>query len=401
MVSARLWTLSRRQPSWSRLYAEWSAEAQRPGAAEALSGTLQPDDKARFIAGGEAGFAARDALYAGARERIDVSTYYVQSDDTGWATARALAACVGRGVRVRLLMDRFAVDKKRLEVEGMDAMLDFLRGAGIGMRLWRDPSRPYDSNHRKLIAVDGRACMVGGRNFADHYRGDRWRDVDLLLEGPSAAPLGDLFDQVWSATDESGEVRRDAPPARGRLPWVDYAPAQIHQDPMMRYALASIHAAFRSVDLELAYFAAHEPLCAALESALRRGVRVRVLTNSAESNDLPFSTYTAYLGMRRMLEAGAGVRVRRGTGRTLHPKYFVADGIRLGFGSHNLDYYAARYCCELNLQARDERLGAALSEFFETGWNEATAIDLEREVKPFLEGQPVLRLFDRVFRDFE
>ncbi|HEY3119926.1 MAG TPA: phospholipase D family protein, partial [Vicinamibacteria bacterium] len=177
--------------------------------------------------------------------------------------------------------------------------------------------------------------------------------------------------------------------------------SRLYQDPMMRDALAGIHAAARTVDLELAYFAAHEPLCAALEAAQRRGVRVRVLTNSAESNDLPFSTYTAYLGMRRMLEAGAEVRVRRGRGRTLHPKYFVADGSRVGFGSHNLDYYSVRYCCELNLQVRDERLGAALSEFFESGWNEATAVDLEGQVKPFLEGQQVLRLFDRVFRDFQ
>ena len=159
--------------------------------------------------------------------------------------------------------------------------------------------------HRKLIAVDGRTVIMGGRNFADHYRGDRWRDVDLVLEGPSAAPLADLFDQVWSATDEKGDVLPESPVPRARLPWVDYTPAAILEDPMMCYTLASIHAAEKTVDIELAYLAAQEVLCAALEAALRRGVRVRVLTNSAESNDMPFSTYTAHLGMRRLGGAGA------------------------------------------------------------------------------------------------
>jgi phosphatidylserine/phosphatidylglycerophosphate/cardiolipin synthase-like enzyme len=49
-----------------------------------------------------------------------------------------------------------------------------------------------------------------------------------------------------------------------------------------------------------------------------------------------FSTYSSYLVMRRLLAAGGGVRARRGRGRTLHCKYFVADGVRVGFGSHNL-----------------------------------------------------------------
>jgi phosphatidylserine/phosphatidylglycerophosphate/cardiolipin synthase-like enzyme len=401
MVAARLWTLRRAEPSWSRAHAAWSEATLRPGLVDALCGTLHADDQIRLIPEGAAGFAAREALYAAARERIDIATYYVQSDETGWITARALSDCVARGVRVRLLMDRHVVAKKRVVVPGMDEMLAFLRRAGVEVRLWRDPKRPYDSNHRKLLAVDGRAAIVGGRNFADHYRGDAWRDLDLRLEGPSVGSLIELFEQVWSSTDEHGDVRPGAPVPRAELPWVDYTPAQILEDPMSRFALASMQAGVRTLDLEFAYFAAHDPLCGALEEAVRRGVRVRLLTNSAESNDLPFSTYTGYLAMRRLLAAGGGVRARRGRGRTLHCKYFVADGVRVGFGSHNLDYYSSRYCCELNLQVRDDRLGTALSAFFETGWNEATVVDLEGEVKPFLQEQRTLRLFDRVFRDFE
>ena len=129
IVSGRLWSLPR-AASWPRVHAAWSAAAEKPGAADALSGTLHPDDTVRLVASGAEGFTLRDQLYAGARETIDIATYYVQSDETGWATARALAACAARGVRVRLLMDRFAIVKKRLEVKGMQELLDFLPQAG-------------------------------------------------------------------------------------------------------------------------------------------------------------------------------------------------------------------------------------------------------------------------------
>jgi len=296
-------------------------------------------------------------------------------------------------VRVRLLVDRYMMFKKTQEVEGMAELAGEIVAAGIEMRAWHDPGRPYDSNHRKMILADGRTALVGGRNFADHYRGDEWRDVDLVVEGPSVAPLATLFERLWDGAAPGVE--------HAHAPWIEAMPDRVLDDPLMRFAISAIGASSRSVDLELAYFCAHDSLCGALERAARRGVRVRVLTNSAETNDLPYATWTAYEAIRRVLEAGCAVLVRRGAGRTLHPKYVVVDGEWVSFGSHNLDYYSARYCGEVNLVVRDAGLGSQLGAFFETGLGEATPIDLEREVRPFLAAHGTLRLFDRVFRDFQ
>ncbi len=395
MLKARLWTLGRGAPRWKRVQAAWVQSEKDSTLCDTLAGRLSPSDVPRLVASGEEAFALRETLYRQAERSVDIATYYLQSDDTGCATIRALAECAARGVRVRLLVDRFMTSRKSVEIEGMDALLAGARAAAIAVKAWHDPNRPYDSNHRKMIVVDGRTAVVGGRNFADHYRGDAWRDVDLVLEGPSVAPLAEMFDLVWNGAESGSDSAHPAPP------WMDYVPADIESDPMMRAVLSAVGSARRTVDLELAYFVAHEALCAALERAIARGVRVRLLTNSAESNDLPFATWTTYEGARRVLEAGGSVHVRRGAGRTLHCKYVVVDNDWLSFGSHNLDYYSSRYCCEMNLIVRDLRLGALLTGIFETGLTQATPLSLEGEVRPFLTGNPALRAFDRVFRDFQ
>jgi cardiolipin synthase len=401
MLQARAWLTVRRQPAWGLVHGAWLAAEVDSALRDALAGRLQATDRLELIADGAAGFERRDALYEGARRSVDIASYYLQSDDTGRATVRALAACVQRGVRVRLLVDRFMTFKKTQEVPGLPALLAEAQAAGIELRQWHDQRRPYDSNHRKMIVIDGGMAdgeaLVGGRNFADHYRGDAWRDVDLVLQGPSVAPLAALFEAVWAGA-APGTGGGD--PAHPQPPWVDHVPDGILTDPMMRFVLAAIGAARESVAIELAYFVAHEPLCGALVRAAQRGVRVRLLTNSAESNDLPFATWTTYEGVRRLIEGGCEVHLRRGAGRTLHCKYVVIDSSWVSFGSHNLDYFSPRLCCETNLIVHDERLGTMLLGFFETGWVEATPA-ATHEVQQFLLRAGAQRWFDRLFRDFQ
>ena len=398
MLQARLWTMVRlREPSWREVHDTWGPALGDVALRDGLAGQLHEDDRLELIADGGAGFARRAALYARAVRSIDIASYYLQADDTGRATVQALSSCVRRGVRVRLLVDHFMSFKKGLELPGLSQLLAEAVNAGIELRRWHDPSRPNDSNHRKMIIVDEQVALVGGRNFADHYRGNAWRDVDLVLEGPSVAPLARLFEGVWRDTGRAGGA--DSGP-HSASPWVDHVPRNIRADPMLRFALAAVGLARQVIELELAYFVAHEPLLTALAQAAARGVRVRLLTNSAESNDLPYATWTTYEGVRRLLEAGCQVHARRRAGRTLHCKYLVVDGEWVSFGSHNLDYFSPRFCCETNLVVRDARLGALLAEFFAGGWGEAPALGID-EVRDFLSKAVAQRWFDRLFRDFQ
>jgi len=392
MLEARLWTLSRGEPRWPDIQAAWRAAEQGRALCETLAGRLSEADTVRVIGSGHEGFALRDALYRAAERSIDISTYYIVPDDTGRRTMAALTAAAARGIRVRLLVDRGMMANKSVEIGGMAPFLAEAEAAGI-LRMSHDPRRPFDSNHRKILLIDDRTAIVGGRNFADHYREDEWRDVDLVVEGPSVGPLAGLFEALWNG---AGWDRWSTP-----LPWVDSVPRDIVADPIMRGVLSAIGQARHTVDLELAYFVAHDSLCGALARASARGVRVRLLTNSAESNDLPYGTWAAYDGARRVLETGGAVHVRRGSGRTLHSKYVVVDKEWVSVGSHNLDYYSPRYCCETHLVVRDRRLASLLTTFFDSGVDDATPLSLDDEVRPFLRRQRARRAFDRVFRDFQ
>lgn len=391
MLKASAWKLRRGEPRWPAVHACWAAAEGDIALRDAMAGTLHADDRVELLVDGPSAFERRAALYAAARSSIDVATYYIQPDETGHATVRAWADCVARGVRVRLLVDRYAMLKKRVEVAGMDALRAALAQAGVQVEYWHDPQRPYDSSHRKMIVVDGRIALVGDRNFADHYRGTAWRDLDLVLEGPSVPPLAASFDALWAG------MRTPLPPA---LPWHDHVPADISADPMVCFLLAAVGAARTAIDLELAYFVAHEPICAALARAARRGVCVRLLTNSAASNDLPYAVWTAYEGARRLLEAGCEVHLRPGAGRTLHCKYALIDRQWLSFGSHNLDYYSPRFVCENNLALHDPTLAERLAAFFETGVAQAEPLTLQA-ARQWLAEHRLRRPYDLVFRDFQ
>jgi cardiolipin synthase len=391
MLKAQSWLRRRGEPRWSAIQARWAAVGNDPARRDALAGTLHGDDRVELVADGAAAFARRAALYGSARTSIDVATYYIQADATGHDTVQAWARCVARGVRVRLLVDRYAMDKKALEVSGMAELLAALAAAGVQVQQWHDRARPFDSTHRKAIVVDRRVAVVGGRNFADHYRGNAWRDLDLVIEGPSVAPLADTFDALWHGRPTP------LPPAP---PWVDHVPADILDDPVMGFVLAAAGAARQRIELELAYFVAHDALCAVLERAARRGVRVRLFTNSAASNDLPYAVWTAYAGALRLLRAGCEVYLRPGAGRTVHCKYVLVDREWLSFGSHNLDYYSPRFVCENNLVVRAPALAAELGAFFDGGVAQAERLTLDA-ARRWLATHRTRRLYDIVFRDFQ
>jgi phosphatidylserine/phosphatidylglycerophosphate/cardiolipin synthase-like enzyme len=79
----------------------------------------------------------------------------------------------------------------------------------------------------------------------------------------------------------------------------------------------------------------------------------------------------------------------------------VVDEEWVSFGSHNLDYYSPRYCCETNLMVRDARVGRLLTDFFETGVADSTPLSLDDDVRPFVKRRILRRAFDRGFRDFQ
>jgi cardiolipin synthase len=318
-------------------------------------------------------------LIAGATSSIHLQTFVFASDETGWQTARMLAARARQGVRVRVLYDVKGSE------EADPAIFAFMRDAGVEVRgvqpegaaLWASAS------HEKVFVVDGRVAILGGMNVADEYAfggTDRapagypggFRDVDALVEGPSVHDAQQLFASNWADVGDAlprGEMARLfpalAPLAQG-TPWrvVRHQPRRGEHHMENLHYLAFSHAQ-RSITIENAYFVPSRALVRALVDAARRGVRVRVLTNSLATHDnweVGYASQALYAVLLR-----AGVEIYESSALTVHAKAMVIDGELVALGSMNLNGRSRNDDSESELVGRDRAVAAAFEARFAHG----------------------------------
>ncbi|MGZ4979363.1 MAG: phospholipase D-like domain-containing protein [Methylobacter sp.] len=393
-ILATCWQRKTGVPSWASVYRQWQSQLSGAGG-PTLCGAFDPADRLELLTDNAAAFEKRFELYQNAKQSIDISTFYIQADEVSRRTARSLADCARRGVRVRIVADRGVTMRKVFENPQVFDLIRFLRDAGVDYRLFKDPGRPYDACHHKLLIVDGATLITGSRNYADHYAGNEWRDIDLLLTGPSVASVQHFYEQTFA----NAPIIHD----RGLQDNIFRAatPADISSNAFFIYLLECIRACRNTLDIENAYYFNHPVLHHELAEACGRGVRVRLFTNSAESNDLDIMNYRLYAGFPDLIDAGVLLYLRRGIGRTLHCKYFVADGEWIGFGSSNLDFFSPRFCLELGIQVRDPHFGELLTAWFEQGIAEAELMNDSAAAETVLEKQTVARIFDRWLPDMQ
>lgn len=378
-------------------------------------------NQVRVLADGPASFAERERLIAQARESVWIMCWAFYDDRTGFSFAQKLIARHAAGIDVRIVVDgAFAARDDHDEVTRQ------LQAAGIPLIRWRSAKHPYFGMHRKLLIADQRTVICGGLNFGDSYshlgvqeERDRWRDTDMLVEGPVTAQAAALFVRLWNAACDEGRGtdrpdrdllpfprspedggRTTAAPGRSASPaggecvaFVDHDPLHCPDDPIYLLTLKAIAGASEVIDINNAYFVPTPPLKAALGDALRRGVRVRILSNSAESLDEPILRRPIIQGLRELRAAGAEVFCK--TGSTLHNKVFVADR-RFGWvGSYNLHPRSLRYEGETVAVFSSDRLGRELSELCDRDTAAARRLgqDEDRDTPRSLSSELAMRYF--------
>jgi phosphatidylserine/phosphatidylglycerophosphate/cardiolipin synthase-like enzyme len=129
-----------------------------------------------------------------------------------------------------------------------------------------------------------------------------------------------------------------------------------------------IDEAKKSVDLAEFYATTQpgsrlEPTLAALERAVQRGVKVRMLVDAGFAKKEPGTVerLEKVLTLRR-------IDWHARAGGVLHAKYFVVDGAVAYLGSQNFDWRSLTHIQELGVRARASAIAAALEDVFETDW---------------------------------
>jgi phosphatidylserine/phosphatidylglycerophosphate/cardiolipin synthase-like enzyme len=295
--------------------------------------------------------------------------------------------------------------------------------------------------HNKTFTVDGRIVITGGRNIADEYfdydHDYNFRDRDVLLLGGVANRVESVFEQFWNDARSRpvGQlVSASAPDSdnAARLTWLhQYACNPANYWPQVRERVDSIPVAFESIrasgglqwldsvtyvsdvpgkndgtqglggggvtldtlldlvrqarssiTIQSPYLITTEEGRAVFRDAVKRGVEVRILTNSLASTD----NLEAFSGYQRDREEllRTGVRIfefrpdaaERTTIMTgalsrtldhapifgLHAKSMVIDGHIAVIGTFNLDPRSANLNTECVTVIRSDRIaGEVLS----------------------------------------
>lgn len=271
----------------------------------------------------------RIRLIENAAGEIQVQVFKVRHGPFSELFLKTLARKAREGVKVSLLTDGLygrLPNELRTELES----------AGVRLRLSRRfdflmPWRSLQRMHDKLLVVDRKFVLAGGRNLEEAaFALDPEKnllDLEVLLDGLAAEVAADYFEQCWEeahgAADFSFSVRHKNFVFLGG------------RDPA-RELYKALAAAEREIVLCSPYFIPSRRLFRVLSEARRHGVRVRVFTNSALTSDQPLA-HAAYLNARGRLKR-MGVEIREAQGDSvLHAKCALVDGAWVYLGSFNFD----------------------------------------------------------------
>ena len=407
---------------------------------------------------GREAFAARAVLANAAERTLDVQYYIWDDDITGNLLFNALDAAAGRGVRVRLLLDdnnTKGLDARLAQLDahpGIEVRLfnPFMLRSVRSLGYLTDFSRLNRRMHNKSLTADGHATIVGGRNVGDAYFGAAgevlFADLDVLAVGPVVADVEADFDLYWNSASSyaasqivapataasNAEVARASqavlatPAAQAyaaairdsafvadirarRLPF-EWARTQLVSDnpakglgqaapstrimPQMRELIGT---PTRKFDLVSPYFVPGEEGAAGFAGLARKGVEVRVLTNSLAATDVA-AVHAGYAKRRKaMLEGGVHLYELRRTwsqdaerrsgpfgssASSLHAKTFAVDGDQLFIGSFNFDPRSNLLNTEMGFIIDSPKLAQQLATRMATGLP-----DLAYEVRLTREGK--------------
>ncbi len=119
------------------------------------------------------------------------------------------------------------------------------------------------------------------------------------------------------------------------------------------------------IDFENPYFIPTYRWRSALKKCLKRGVKIRLLTNSSYTNDLPI-IQAVYLNRRaRILRSGIEIWEYHGP-KMLHTKAILIDNHISAIGSYNLELFSHKFNSEVMVWVDDPQLAVEHGRFMKS-----------------------------------
>lgn len=292
----------------------------------------------------------------------------------------ALAERAAAGVDIRFLIDGAgsAFPKPRGFIKRMERL-------GIEVREY-SPLSPAGlsviniSNHRKILAIDGKYVFCGGINIADEYMNRKvrfgiWKDGGVFIEGEAAAGFTKMFSQMWEL---SGGDRLNIQPPKDMSGGIAVQPFADVPLSGYRVSLAVyldlINRAKKYVYITTPYLVCDDEMIGALCTAAQSGVDVRlILPGIPDKKYVNIITKSFYEKLIRH-----NVRVYEYSKGFIHCKNIICDGEIAAVGTVNLDYRSFSENFECGCVIYDREVTGQIKRDFDITFTDCELITIEK-----------------------
>ena len=376
----------------------------------------------------------RLALIDEAVSSLDLMYYVWYDDDSGRLLLKRVIQAADTGVKVRLIVDDLLLlgkDKTLVALnEHPNIQLRIFnpwqqRKAGRGVEFVARIGELNSRMHDKLLIADNHATILGGRNIGDHYFGlshkYNFHDLDVFGIGPVARQASGMFDDFWNSSwvisasvlpqkvDEKFVAKKSqqfikklqaaeslAGFALEPQDWTEeldqlsqqlkfgsseFVFDKIEKDEYVERVTHPLGVILNGAEHEIllinAYIIPEQDFIDGIAQLTGTGVRVRILTNSLASHDVPAVNSHYQKWRKPIIEAGAELFELRPDPAIkslvdtqpvnskysgLHTKAFVVDRHKVFIGSMNFDPRSVNINMEMGVIIDSADLGAEMAK---------------------------------------
>ncbi len=169
-------------------------------------------DRVALVESGENGALVRLNLIENAQSNLDISYYIFIDGEFTDSLLNAVLDAADRGVKIRILLDGLPQI-----IHSKGNLKEALRGLEVHPKIEVQYYEPlnlfapwawHNRLHDKIMIIDGRLALLGGRNIGDKYyleevgtaRHVKDRDVLILKDNPQSVidEIQDYFEELWN-----------------------------------------------------------------------------------------------------------------------------------------------------------------------------------------------------------
>lgn len=275
-----------------------------------------------------------------AKNRVHIAMYAMDNSHVANKTLKKLTEAASRGVSVILYVDGWrdgTLANLRSALHAAGGTIKRLNPITSLIPFMRSKWRAVNRHHEKLVTIDN-DVFIGSGNIAGPYAGPKlgtnlFKDLYVVVKRGPLLPVFKFFstameipfDSAWGECNKTYKSYEDEDESFNYLFEI---PGENHE--LRERIIDMLKAANEKIEIIQPYFENVPQINEELKNALKRGVKVEIVT--AKNRDL-FAYRHLYNRLLFKDLIGAGCKVYEDPDRYLHMKLYIVDGKCLTCGT--------------------------------------------------------------------